>query len=149
MESKQGGTLKFVNPKHENWVSVQLLNLSFLTYLFTLQRCQVIFQWKQTKEKLGNPLSAWSFRVDLTWRMVFLLGVFARIVKVTDFTQVINFHERTQWKIHPRKVDKNNKESMNLLLIFVLFFNTTGKKGLLPLLQHNTKTKKFFVLSFL
>ena len=65
--SKQGGTLKLVNPKHEDWVSVKLLNLLALTFLFTVARCQVIFQWKQAKGKLGNTLSAWRrFRVDLT-----------------------------------------------------------------------------------
>ena len=47
-----------------------MLTLSVLTFLFTLPRCQVIFQWKQTKEKLGNALSAWrNVRVDLTWQM--------------------------------------------------------------------------------
>ena len=45
--SKQGGTLKLVNPKHEDWASI----------FFTLPRCQVIFQWKQTKEKLENALA--------------------------------------------------------------------------------------------
>ena len=52
--SKQGGTLKLVNPKHEDWASIQLLTLSVLIFLFTLLRCQVVFQWKQTKEKLRN-----------------------------------------------------------------------------------------------
>ena len=54
--SKQGGTLKLVNPKHKDWAWIQLLTLSVLTFLFTLPRCQVIFQRKQTKEKLGNVL---------------------------------------------------------------------------------------------
>ena len=44
--------------------------LSVLIFLFTLPRCQVIFQWKQTKGKLGNALIAWrNFCVNLTWRM--------------------------------------------------------------------------------
>ena len=44
--------------------------LSVLIFLFTLPRCQVIFQRKQTKGKLGNALIAWrNFCVDLTWRM--------------------------------------------------------------------------------
>ena len=47
--------------------------------------------------------------------------VFARIVKVTDFAQVINFRERTQGKIHPRKVNKNKRDSTNLLLFFGFF----------------------------
>ena len=56
--SRQGGKLKLVN-----WASVQLLTL--LT-LFTLPKCQVIFQWKQKKGKLGNALSLWkNFCVDL------------------------------------------------------------------------------------
>ena len=45
--------LKLVNPENDDWASIQLLTLSLLT-LFTLPICQVIFQWKQTKEKLGN-----------------------------------------------------------------------------------------------
>ena len=44
--SKQGGALKLVNPKHEDWASIQLLTLSLLTFLFTLTECQVILQWK-------------------------------------------------------------------------------------------------------
>ena len=55
--SKQGGTLKLVNPKHKDWTSIKLLTL---LVSFTLPRCQVILQWKQTKEKLGNALSAWT-----------------------------------------------------------------------------------------
>ena len=67
LECKQGGTLKLKNPKHEDWASIPLLSLSVLTFL---SRCQVIFQWKQTKEKLRNAFSAWeNFRVDLTWWM--------------------------------------------------------------------------------
>ena len=55
-ESKQGGTLKLVNPKHKDGVSIQLLTLSILAFLFILPRYQVVLQWKQTKEKLGNAL---------------------------------------------------------------------------------------------
>ena len=72
LESQHGGTLKFVNPntrtgrQYNCWLSLSLS----INFLFTLPRCQVIFQWKQTKEKLGNALSAWgNFCVDLTWRM--------------------------------------------------------------------------------
>ena len=58
--SRQGGwALKRVNTKHEDWASVQLLTLSILIFLFTLSKYQVIYQWKQTKEKLRNTLSAW------------------------------------------------------------------------------------------
>ena len=68
--SKQGGTLKLVNPKHEDRASIQLLALSLLIFMFTLPRYQVISQWKWTKEKLGNTLSVWrNFRVDLIWEM--------------------------------------------------------------------------------
>ena len=69
---------------------------------------------------------------------------FARIVKVTHFAQVINFRERAHGKIHPRKVDKSNRESTFLLF----FFNTTAKQSLLHLLQHNTKNKKVIVFLF-
>ena len=85
------------------------------------------------------------FCIDLTRRMVFLLGVYVRIVKVTDSTQVINFWEKANVKIHPRKADKNYRESMKLLF----FFNTAAKQSLLSLVQHSTKNKKFFVLSSL
>ena len=54
--SKQGETMKFVSPKRKDWMSIQLLTLSFLTFLCNLPRCQVIFQWKQIKEKLENAL---------------------------------------------------------------------------------------------
>ena len=68
--SKKRGMLKLVNPKHENWASIQLLTLSLLTFLFTLPRFKVIFHWKQTREKLGNAWSAWrNFRVDLAWHL--------------------------------------------------------------------------------
>ena len=52
LASKQGGTSKLANPKHEERASIPLLTLSVLTFL----RYQVIFQWKQTKQKLGNAL---------------------------------------------------------------------------------------------
>ena len=41
--SEQRGTLKLVNPEQEDWVSIQLLILSVLTFLFTISRCQVTF----------------------------------------------------------------------------------------------------------
>ena len=59
LASKQTGTLKLVNVKHENWASIPLLTLSALTFLFTFLRYQIIFQWKQSKEKLGNALMTW------------------------------------------------------------------------------------------
>ena len=61
------GTLKLGNPKQEDWASIQLLTLSVLFFLVTLPRCQVIFQWKQTKEKLGNALTL-SWRRPLSYR---------------------------------------------------------------------------------
>ena len=48
-------------------------------------------------------------------------------MKVTYFSQVINFRKRAHGKIHSRKVDKNNREST---FVFFLFF-----------FQHNSKTK--------
>ena len=109
--SKQEGTLKLVNPKHEDWASIQFLTLSLLTFLFTLSRCQVIFQGKQKEEKLLNALRTWrNFCVDLTLQfeiyLSIFLGVFARIVKVTYFAQVVNFSERVHRKVHPRKVNR-------------------------------------------
>ena len=53
------------------------------------------------------------------------LVIFARIVKVTHFAQVINFCESVHGKIHPRKVDKNRE----FTFFFCFFF------------QHNSKTK--------
>ena len=55
--------MKLVNPKHEDWAPIQLLTPSVSTFLFTLPRCQVVFQWKQTQEKLGNALT--QFRMGL------------------------------------------------------------------------------------
>ena len=78
--------------------------------------------------------------------MSIFLGVFARIVKVTDFAQVINFRERAHGKILPRKIDKNNRESKLFLFCFV--FNTTAKQSLLSLFQNNNKNKKFIAPSF-
>ena len=112
--SKQRGTLKLVNPKHKDWASIQLLTLQVLNFLFTLPRCQVIFQWKQTKEKLKNALSAsMNFRVDLTWRMgnisQFPKG-FCKNCEGYTFCSGY-FRERAHGKIYPRKVGKNNRES--------------------------------------
>ena len=65
--SQQVGTLKLGNPKQEDWASIHLLTLSVLFFLVTLPRCQVVFQWKQTKEKLGNALTL-SWRRPLSYR---------------------------------------------------------------------------------
>ena len=65
---KQGGTLKFVNPKHKDWALIHLLTLSVLTFLFLCRGVKLFFN--ENKRKLGNALSAWrNLRVDLTWRM--------------------------------------------------------------------------------
>ena len=55
--SQKVETLKLGNPKHKDWGSVQLLILC-LNFLGYFAECQVIFQWKQTKEKLGHALDA-------------------------------------------------------------------------------------------
>ena len=134
--SKQGGTLKLVNPKHEDWASIQLLTLQVLNFLFTLPRCQVIFQWKQTKEKLKNALSAsMNFRVDFTWRMgnisQFPRG-FCKNCQGHTFCSGY-FRERAHGKIHPRKVDKNNRDTTFFFSrqqqnkVYCLFFNTQQK----------------------
>ena len=44
-----------------------LIELSVLTFLFTLPRCHAAVQWKQTKEKLGNALTL-SWRRPLSYR---------------------------------------------------------------------------------
>ena len=112
-------------------MSVQLLTLSFVTFLFTL------FTFFFT---LRN------FRVDLIWRMVFLLGVFSRIVKVTDFAQVINFRKRAHGKIYPRKVDKNNIEST--FLLFSSFSTQQQNKVYCPFFNTTPKIKSFCLLFF-
>ena len=50
LESKQEGTLKLVNPKHEDWASIQLLTHSVLIFLFTLPRCKLFFNENKQKE---------------------------------------------------------------------------------------------------
>ena len=130
--SKQRGTLKLVNPKHEGWASIQLLTLQVLNFLFTLPRCQVIFQWNQTKEKLKNALSAsMNFRVDFTWRMGNISQFPRGFCKGYTFCSGY-FCERARGKIHPRKVDKNNRESIFFSRqqqnkVYCLFFNTQQK----------------------
>ena len=97
---KKEGTLKLVNLKHEEWVSIQLLSLSVLTFLLTLLICQVIFQWKKKQNKTkGNSLKRNALNVSRKF-CVNLLGkweIFVNFprgfwtVKVTHFAQVINF----------------------------------------------------------
>ena len=54
-------------------------------------------------------------------------------MKVTHFVQVINFREMPHGKIHPSKVDKNNRESA-IFTFFFFFFDKTLKQSLLSLL---------------
>ena len=42
-------------------------------------------------------------------------GFFARIFRVSHFAQAINFPGRFQGKVHPRKVNKTNKETTRLI----------------------------------
>ena len=39
-------------PQHAEWASIQLLTLLLLTFLFTLPKCQVIFNKKKQKKSL-------------------------------------------------------------------------------------------------
>ena len=75
-----------------------------------------------------------NFRVDFTWRMgnisQFPRG-FCKNCQGYTFCSGY-FRERAHGKIHPRKVDKNNRES-------TFFFKTTAKQSLLSLLQHTAK----------
>ena len=75
-----------------------------------------------------------NFRVDFTWRMgnisQFPRG-FCKNCQGYTFCSGY-FRERAHGKIHPRKVDKNNRE-------FTFFFKTTAKQSLLSLLQHTAK----------
>ena len=51
------------------------------------------------------------------------LGVFARIFKVTHFSKVINVCEQAHGKFHPRKVGKNNRESLFLFFFSNVYIN--------------------------
>ena len=77
-------------------------------------------------------MKEFSRRFDLA--NVSFLGVFARIVKVTHFAQVINFREIPHGKIHPHKVDKNNRESAFFCFYCCFIFDATAKQSLLSLL---------------
>ena len=109
--SKQKGTLKLVNPKYEDWASVQRLTLSLLTFLFTLPRNQVIFSMKTKKRKVTKRLKCVKefssrFRLANEKYLSIFLRVFARIVKVTHFAQIINCPKRAHGKVHPRKMNR-------------------------------------------
>ena len=119
--SKQGGMLELVNPRYEDWVSIQLLALSVVTFLFTYPRCPVIFQCKQIKQKLGNPLGAWrNFCVDLTWRMgnicQFFLGFLQELSGFHILLGLSIFTKVPKGKfIHARHIQltKNLRDSWN------------------------------------
>ena len=126
--SKQGGSLKLVNPKHEDWKSVQLLTLSVLTFLFTLSMSSY-FLTKTNKRKVRKWLKRekiFSRRFEMANAKYFPIfpEVFARIVKVTHLAQVINFRERAHEKTHLCKVDKNKRESTFFSLCFVFQYNS-------------------------
>ena len=75
-----------------------------------------------------------NFGVDFTWRMgnisQFPRG-FCKNCQGYTFCSGY-FRERAHGKVHPRKVDKNNRES-------TFFFKTTAKQILLSLLQQTAK----------
>ena len=89
-------------------------------------------------------MKEFSRRFDLANRkyLSIFLEVFARIVKVTHFIQVINFRERVHGKIHPRKVDKNNRESKFSSSFFFFFFQRNRKtKFIVPFSTQQQKQK--------
>ena len=53
-----------------------------------------------------------------TYLSIFL-GVFAIIVKVTHFAQIINFGERAHGRIHPRRVDKITENLRFICFVFL------------------------------
>ena len=62
---QQRGTVKTREP--QTWgPSVNSIADSLNLNLFTFRRYQIIFHWKQTKEKLGNALKAWRKSRDKT-----------------------------------------------------------------------------------
>ena len=61
--SKQGGTLKPVNPKHEDWASIQLLTLSVWTFLFSLD--VKLFYNEKKKWKCFKCMKEFSHRFNL------------------------------------------------------------------------------------
>ena len=64
-------------------------------------------------------MKGFSRRFDLSNRKYLSLEVFTRIAKVTHFAQVINFRDTAQGKIHPRRVDKNNREFTVFRFVFL------------------------------
>ena len=96
--------------------------------------------FKSVMEFSGNWLSESEIYVNF-------LGVFARIVKFTHFAQVMNFREVSHGMIHPRKLNKKNREPG--FFHFCLFFsNTTAKESLLSLLHNKSKNRNLLSLYF-
>ena len=96
-----------------------------------------------------NKRKVWKRRFDLAngKYLSLFLEVFARMVKVTHFAQVINFPKRAQVKIHLRKVDKNNREYT--FSYVVVFFSTQQKnKVYCPFFKTTAKTKSLLPLLF-
>ena len=101
--------MKLENPKQKDWASTQLLTLSVLTFLlsssfyFLVSEMLFFNEIKQKKSwQIGN----------------IFLRVFAIIAKVPHFSCIISFRERAHGKIHSRRVDKNNRESVFYLFWF-------------------------------
>ena len=70
--SKLEGTLQIVNPKHEDWASIQLLALTLNVLVYFVEMPSYFSRKTKPKKKanLRNSFSAWkNFRVDLTLRM--------------------------------------------------------------------------------
>ena len=117
------------------------LSLNFVVWFAEMSS---YFSMKTNKRKVRkclNCVKEFSGRFDLAngkYSSIFL-GVFARIVKVTHFRQVINFRERAHGK-SSQKVRENLRK---------FFFTATAKQSLLSLLQHSSINKKFIALSFL
>ena len=135
----KGGTLKLVNPKQEDWASIQLLNVSlsrkFLVYFAEMSSYFSVKTSKRKVRKYLKCMKEFLRRFDLAngnYLSVFL-GIFARIVKVTHFAQVAKFRERANRKMHPRKVGKNNREptffcQQNSKTKFIVPFPTQQEK---------------------
>ena len=68
--SKQGGTLKLVNPKYEDWASIQLQTLSVLTFLFTLPRLLLFcLLWSHSQMRLFYDMKSNLYNVFVLKRV--------------------------------------------------------------------------------
>ena len=142
--SKQGMTLKLVNLKYEDWASIQLLALSILftcllvDFLVYFPDMPNYFLMKTNKRKVWKCLKSvkeFSCRFDLAIFLSILGGVLQNLSRLSIFLEML------LGKIHPRKVDKSNRESAGVFFFcFVFFLDTTAKK---------VSFQKFVVPSFL